>query len=100
MAPLTLSRAIPTTKVVGKATKYVAVKGRGQRSLVTYDLNNLNKPGTGAVVSTQDKNDPNYVYGQVSGGSYQELKTTNPAVYNTWYVGAIITCEMEVTPAE
>lgn len=53
-----------------------------------------------SVVSTQDKSDPNYVYGQVSGGSYQELKTTNPAVYNQWFVGAIITCEMEVAPAE
>lgn len=50
------------------------------------------------VVNTQDKNDPNYVYGQVSGGSYQELKTTNPNVFNTWYVGAIVTCEMEVAP--
>jgi hypothetical protein len=51
------------------------------------------------VVSTQDKNDPNYVFGQVSGGSYQELKTTNPAVYNTWFVGGIVTCEMEVSAA-
>jgi hypothetical protein len=52
------------------------------------------------VVSTQDKNDPNYVYGQVSGGSYQELKTTNANVFNTWFVGAIVTCEMEVEPAK
>jgi hypothetical protein len=52
------------------------------------------------VVSTQDKNDPNYVYGQVSGGSFQELKTTNPNVYNTWFVGAIVTQEMEVSPAQ
>jgi hypothetical protein len=51
------------------------------------------------VVSTQDKNDPNYVYGQVSGGSYQELKTTNPNVYNTWFVGAIVECEMTVAAA-
>jgi hypothetical protein len=49
------------------------------------------------VVMTQDKNDPNYVFGQVSGGSYQELKTTNPNVYNTWYIGAILTCEMDVS---
>lgn len=52
------------------------------------------------VVSTQDKNDPNYVYGQVSGGSFQELKTINPNVYNTWSVGAIVTCEMEISPAQ
>jgi hypothetical protein len=52
------------------------------------------------VVSTQDKNDPNYVFGQVSGGSHQELKTINPNVYNTWFVGAIITQEMEVTPVQ
>lgn len=48
------------------------------------------------VVSTQDKNDPNYIYGQVSGGSFQELKTINPNVYNTWYVGAIVSQEMEI----
>jgi hypothetical protein len=53
-----------------------------------------------SVVTTQDKNDPNYVYGQVSGGSYQELKTTNPAVYNTWFVGAIVECEMTVSAGE
>lgn len=52
------------------------------------------------VVSTQDENDPNYVYGQVSGGSFQELKTTNPNVYNTWFVGAIVECEMTVAPAQ
>jgi len=50
------------------------------------------------VVSTQDKNDPNYIYGQVSGGSFQELKTTNPNVYNTWFIGAIVECEMEIKP--
>jgi hypothetical protein len=52
------------------------------------------------VVSTQDKEDPNYIYGQVSGGSFQELKTINPNVYNTWKVGAIVECEMTVTAAE
>lgn len=52
------------------------------------------------VVNTQDKDDPNYVYGQVSGGSHQELKTINPNVYNSWYVGAIITQEMEVSVAQ
>lgn len=48
------------------------------------------------VVAPRDPNDPNYIYGQVSGGSSQTLSTTNPNVYNTWFVGAIITCEMEV----
>lgn len=50
------------------------------------------------VVNTQNRDDPNYVYGQVSGGSQQSLVTINPNVYNTWYVGAIVTCEMEVAP--
>jgi hypothetical protein len=49
------------------------------------------------VVSAQDKNDPNYIYGQISGGSTQSLSTTNPNVFNTWKVGAIVTCEMEVS---
>jgi hypothetical protein len=48
------------------------------------------------VVAPLDPNDPNYIYGQVSGGSSQTLSTTNPNVFNTWFVGAIITCEMEV----
>lgn len=54
------------------------------------------------VVHTIDKDDPNYVYGQVSSGSHQELKTTNPLVFNTWFVGGIITQVMEVSekPAE
>lgn len=52
------------------------------------------------VVATQDQNDPNYVYGQVSGGSTQTLKTINPDVYNTWSVGAIVSCEMEVSTAQ
>lgn len=53
-----------------------------------------------SVVSPADPNDPNYIYGQISGGSSQTLSTVNPNVYNTWYVGAIITCEMEVEPAK
>jgi hypothetical protein len=51
-----------------------------------------------SVVMPTDKNDPNYAYGQLSGGSTHHLKTINPDVYNTWSVGAIVTCEMEVTP--
>lgn len=48
------------------------------------------------VVAPSDPNDPNYIYGQVSGGSTQTLSTTNRAVFDTWSIGAIITCEMEV----
>jgi hypothetical protein len=52
------------------------------------------------VVYTSDQNDPNYSYGQLSAGSTQSLKTINPEVYNTWYVGAIVTQEMTVGPAQ
>lgn len=52
------------------------------------------------VVAPSDPNDPNYIYGQISGGSTQTLSTTNPAVYSTWYIGAVISCEMEVEPAK
>lgn len=52
-----------------------------------------------SVVYTSDPNDPNYSYGQLSSGSTQSLKTINPDVYNTWRIGAIVTCEMEVAPA-
>ncbi len=52
------------------------------------------------VVAPSNPIDPNYIYGQVSGGSTQTLSTTNPNVYNEWYVGAIITCEMEVESAK
>lgn len=52
------------------------------------------------VVYTNDPEDPNYNYGHLSSGSSQSLKTINPEVYNTWSVGAIVTCEMEVAPAE
>jgi len=48
------------------------------------------------VISPSDPNDPNYIYGQISGGSSQTLSTTNPNVYKQWYVGAVITCEMEI----
>lgn len=47
-------------------------------------------------VISAPKDDPNYIYGQISGGSSQTLSTTNPNVFNTWYVGAIIVCEMEI----
>lgn len=55
-----------------------------------------------SVVSTQDKNDPNWVYGNVSGGSTQSLSTINPNVYNQWFIGAIVKQEMEIenNPAE
>ena len=52
------------------------------------------------VVALTDPNDPNYIYGQISGGSTQTLSTTNRAVYNEWYIGAIITCEMTAEPAK
>ena len=52
------------------------------------------------VVAPYDKNDPNYAYGQLSGGSTQTICTINPNVFNTWYVGAIVTCEMEVEPVK
>jgi len=52
------------------------------------------------VVYTNNPDDPNYSYGQLSSGSTQSLKTINPDVYNTWQVGAFVTCEMEVAPAE
>lgn len=52
------------------------------------------------VVYTSDPEDPNYSYGQLSSGSTQNLKTINPDVYNTWSVGGIVTCEMEVSAAE
>jgi len=67
-------------------------KGYADGKVVTQKNAKMN------VVSTHDKTDPNYVYGQVSGGSHQELKTTNPNVYNTWYVGAIVECEMAIIP--
>lgn len=50
------------------------------------------------VMYCHDPNDPNFVYGQISSGSIQTLRTINPAVYNTWYIGAIVTCEMEIAP--
>jgi hypothetical protein len=53
-----------------------------------------------SVLYTGDPNDPNYTFGQLSSGSSQNLKTINPDVYNTWKVGAIVTCEMEVASAE
>lgn len=46
---------------------------------------------------TSDPNDPNFVYGHLSSGSSQVLKTINPEVYNTWYVGAEVTCEITVS---
>lgn len=52
------------------------------------------------VVYTSNPDDPNYVYGSLSSGSTQNLKTINPDVYNTWKVGAIVECEMTVTVAE
>lgn len=52
------------------------------------------------VVYTSNPEDPHFVYGQLSSGSTQNLKTINPDVYNTWHIGAIVTCEMEVSPAE
>lgn len=85
------------------------------KSVIKYEIQEITEckgydPSTGKtvpqknakmyVVNTQDKDDPNYVYGQVSGGSFQELKTINPNVYNTWHVGAIVTQEMEVSTAQ
>lgn len=52
------------------------------------------------VLAPSDPNDPNYVYGQVSGGSAQTLSTTNPNVFNEWYIGAIVACEMVVEQAK
>jgi hypothetical protein len=52
------------------------------------------------VVYTSNPDDPNYVYGSLSSGSTQNLKTINPEVYNFWKVGAIVECEMTVTAAE
>lgn len=52
------------------------------------------------VIYTSDKEDPNYSYGQLSSGSTQSLKTINPEVYSTWYVGAVVTQEMEVSVKE
>jgi hypothetical protein len=50
------------------------------------------------VVQPNDKNDPNYAYGQLSGGSSQILSTINPNVYKYWFVGAIVSFEFEVEP--
>jgi len=50
-----------------------------------------------SVVMPADKEDPNYAFGSLSGGSTHHLKTINPAVYDQWFVGAIITCEMTVS---
>lgn len=52
------------------------------------------------VVYTNDPEDPNFIYGQLSSGSTQNLRTINPEVYNTWYVGAIIEQEMTVLPVQ
>jgi hypothetical protein len=52
------------------------------------------------VVYTSEPSDPNYTYGHLSSGSTQSLKTINPDVYNTWFVGAIVSQEMEVSPAQ
>lgn len=62
-----------------------------------YDGKSIAKEAKMSVVCTSDPNDPNYNYGQLSSGSTQSLKTINPDVYNTWHVGAIVTCEMEVS---
>lgn len=48
------------------------------------------------VVYTSDPEDPNFIYGQLSSGSTQSLKTINPEVYSDWFVGAEVTCEMEI----
>lgn len=64
-----------------------------------YDGKSTQKEAKMSVVYASDPNDPNYSYGQLSSGSTQSLKTINPEVYNTWYVGAMVTCEMEVATA-
>lgn len=65
-----------------------------------YDGKSTQKEAKISVVYTSDPNDPNYSFGQLSSGSTQSLKTINPEVYNTWFVGATVTCEMEVSPAQ
>lgn len=60
----------------------------------------LQKEAKMNVVYTNNPEEPNFVFGRLSSGSSQSLKTINPEVYNTWYVGAIVTCEMEVSVAE
>lgn len=65
-----------------------------------YDGKTIAKEAKMAVVYSHDPNDPNYSYGQLSSGSTQSLKTINPDVYNTWYVGAIIEQEMTLVPAQ
>jgi hypothetical protein len=62
-----------------------------------YDGKTIAKEAKMAVVYSGDPNDPNYSYGQLSSGSTQSLKTINPEVYNTWFVGAIVECEMTVS---
>jgi hypothetical protein len=52
------------------------------------------------VVYTSNADDPNYTYGHLSSGSTQSLKTINPDVYNTWFVGGIVEQEMTVLPKE
>lgn len=52
-----------------------------------------------ATVYYAQKGDPDYIYGQVSGGSTVSLCTVNPNVFNEWFVGAILSCEITVEKA-
>lgn len=47
-----------------------------------------------SIPYTSDKNDPNYPFARLSGGSELKLTTINPEVYKNWEVGKTLMNEI------